>query len=35
MIEEESGGDFLFAKKFRKNLAYKVAIWFKIRYNVN
>jgi len=34
MIEDESGGDFLFAKFFAKKLACKVAIYFKIRYNV-
>lgn len=30
MIEDESGGDFFIGK----NLAYEVAIWFKIRYNI-
>ena len=33
MIKDESGGDF-FCKIFCKKLVYKVAIWFKIRYNI-
>lgn len=35
MIEDESGGDFFICKNFCKYLAYKVAIQFKIRYNIN
>lgn len=32
-IEDESGGDF-YLQKIHKNLAYEVAICFKIRYNI-